>query len=69
MSSDGVTQAIKNAADSFSDADFRYGFRFPFARRTLTPHRKQWRFLYLGEKEGVAVGYIFTGNGTDTMVK
>lgn len=64
MSSDGVTQAVKNAADFLimqtSGTDF--ATLLPSAD-TYTPTESNGVTYYLGEKEGVAVGYIFTGNG------
>jgi len=64
MSSDGVTQAVKNAADFLimhtSGTDF--AALLPTAD-TYTPTESNGLSYYLGEKEGVAVGYIMTGNG------
>lgn len=64
MSSDGVNQAVKNAADFLimqtSGTDF--ATLLPTAD-TYTPTESNGLTYYLGEKDGAAVGYIFTGSG------
>ena len=65
MSSDGVTQAIKNAADflAMQTSGTDFASLLPEADSYI-PTESNGVSYYLGEKEGVAVGYIFTGNGT-----
>ena len=65
MSSDGVTSAVKNAADfiNMQASGTDYAALLPDAT-SFTPKESNGVAYLVGEKEGVEVGYIITGTGT-----